>query len=170
MLQNYQPSKLEQLSAALNRLSCTFVFDEKTNITCFFIVFREARRLREVIEDVLLVILTLYGVVVGTLTLVLALGFSIDYIGQFQTLYLIGICIPFNVVTCLARQTDNTIMKLHVASPKYVKVLTSTVIMIKGAFVAGVLATVFLTGIHLLQMQLIAIYSETATGQSISAL
>ena len=136
------------MSASLNSLSCTFVFDANTNITCFFPVFREARRLREVIEDVVLVILTLYGVVIGTLISVLALGFSFNYIGVFQTLYFIVISIPISVISCLARPTDNSIMKVHVASPKYMERLSSTLIMIYGAFYAGLLATVFLTGIH----------------------
>lgn len=50
MVRDYEPSKLERLSAAINALACTFVFDANTNIYCFYPVFREARRLREGVE------------------------------------------------------------------------------------------------------------------------
>ena len=106
-MKKYQPSKMELLSASLNRLACTFVFDANTNINCIFPVFREARRLREVMEDALMVILSLYGVLVTTLCIILTLGFNISYISQEQTVYLMVISIPISVISCLARPTDN---------------------------------------------------------------
>lgn len=59
----YKPSKLERLSAAINALACTFVFDANTNIYCFFSVFREARRLRESVESASLLAIFLYIIV-----------------------------------------------------------------------------------------------------------
>ena len=50
MSNEYKPSTLERLSASINALGCSFVFDANTNIYCFFSVFREARRLRESVE------------------------------------------------------------------------------------------------------------------------
>ena len=50
LIKRYKPSKLEELSASLNRLACTFIFDANTNITCVFPVFREARSLRRSFE------------------------------------------------------------------------------------------------------------------------
>lgn len=56
----YKPTKLERLSIALNSLACSFVFDANTNIYCFFSVFREARRLREGVEQAMLLALFIY--------------------------------------------------------------------------------------------------------------
>ena len=56
----YKPTKLERLSAAINAIGCSFVFDANTNIYCFFSVFREARRLRESVEQAALLSLFTY--------------------------------------------------------------------------------------------------------------
>ena len=80
MKPKYIPSKLEQLSASLNRIATTFVFDANTRITCMIPVFREARRLREATEHALLMILSLTGVVTFTMVTCLALGLSIKYL------------------------------------------------------------------------------------------
>lgn len=70
----YQPSKLEQLSAELNRIACTFVFNANTNIRCFDEVFCESRRLRQAIESSLRIIYGLYTVVTLTFVINLVLG------------------------------------------------------------------------------------------------
>ena len=150
--EKYQPSKLEILSASLNRLACTFVFDANTNINCIFPVFREARRLREVMEDVWMMVISLYAVLLVTLCFILVLGFDISYTSKWQTIYLMVVSIPISTMSCLARPTDNAIMKQHVTSPKYIQVLNSTVLMIKGTFLTVISATFFMIGIHFLQM------------------
>ena len=99
----YTPTKLEQLSAALNRLAASFVFDAETNITCFFPVFREARRLREATEHASMMLLTLTGVVSVTSILCLVFGLSMPYLDDHQILIILFICIPFSASSCLAR-------------------------------------------------------------------
>lgn len=146
---HYTPSKLEQLSAALNRLAATFVFDANTNINCFFPVFREARRLRQALEHALMMILSLTGVVSLTLILNLLLGVTVPYLDYLQTLFILVISIPLSAVSCMARPTDNNIMKVHVVSPKYIQIMQSTKVMIKGAFLKVLVATLIMFLIHL---------------------
>ena len=119
----YTPSKLEQLSAALNRLAASFVFDANTNITCFFPVFREARRLREASEHALTMLLSMTSIMCITSILCLVFGASISYMDDLQTLFILVVSIPLSAISCLARPTDNSIMKVHVVSPKYLQIM-----------------------------------------------
>ena len=146
----YTPSKLEKLSEALNRLSTTFVFDANTNITCFFPVFREARRLRNATEHALFMILSLTGFVCLTLILCLIFGFSVPYMDDLQTLYILVLSIPLSTISCLARPTDNSNMKVHVVSPKYIQYMQSTVVMIKGAVIKVIVSSLIMLSIHIL--------------------
>ena len=68
------PSTIEKLSAELNWIACTFVFNANTDIRCFNEVFSESRRLRQAIESSLRIVYALYAVVILTLTLNLLLG------------------------------------------------------------------------------------------------
>lgn len=47
----YQPSLHERIAAMINSLPCNHVFAPNTNTLCFFAIFREARRLRESVEQ-----------------------------------------------------------------------------------------------------------------------
>lgn len=116
----YLPSKLEQLSAALNRLAATFVFDANTDMGSFYPVFREARRLREATEHGLTMLLALNAVVILTQLTCLMLGITVSYLDDLQTLFILILSIPASAVCCLASPTDNSIMKLRVVSPKYI--------------------------------------------------
>lgn len=73
-LKHYQSSKLEQLSADLNWIACTFVFDANTNLQCFDPVFSESRRLRLAIESGIKIVYALYGTLIFTLVLNMLLG------------------------------------------------------------------------------------------------
>ena len=55
----YTRNYMDELSASLNELACTFVFKANTNLMCTFPVFREARRLREALETAVHASLTL---------------------------------------------------------------------------------------------------------------
>jgi hypothetical protein len=70
----YKPNRLERLSAAINSLGCSFVFDANANIYCFFSIFREARRLRESVEQALVLALFTYLNVFLILFLDLVIG------------------------------------------------------------------------------------------------
>jgi len=71
---HYKPSKLEQLSADLNWIACTFVFDANTNLQCFDPVFSESRRLRQAIESGLKIVYSLYATLILTLAMNMILG------------------------------------------------------------------------------------------------
>lgn len=71
---SYVPNKLEELSKAINSLACTFVFDANTNIYCFFPAFREARRLRESVEQASMMAIFLYLTVLTILFIDLIIG------------------------------------------------------------------------------------------------
>ena len=43
-------------------------------------------------------------------------------------------------------------MKVHVVSPKYIQIMQSTKVMIKGAFLKVLVATLIMFSIHMLQM------------------
>jgi hypothetical protein len=139
---DYKPSKWERLSASINALACTFVFDANTNIYCFFSVFREARRLRESVEQASILAIALYMVVFFTLLIDLILGLD-HYISQIETLYLLFLSIPAGAFTCLYRPTKNSIMKRHVLNPKYLPHLDYAVYMLKTC-VIKVILTVFI--------------------------
>ena len=78
----YTPSKLEQLSASLNRLSATFVFDASTNIYCFFTVFREARCLRESLERALMMLIALTSILCVAFITCLVLGLPVPLLDE----------------------------------------------------------------------------------------
>ena len=85
-----------------------------------------------------------------TLVLCLLLGVTIAYLDSIQTLFILVVSIPLSAISCLARPTDNSIMKVHVVSPKYIQIMQSTKVMIKGAFLKGLVATIILFSIHVL--------------------
>lgn len=148
----YQPSKLERLSAAINSLACTFVFDANTNIYCFFSIFREARRLRESVEQSILLALTLYLVVFFTLFIDLALGFDF-YISQVETLYILFLSIPIGAFSCMSRPTKNSIMKRHVLNPKYLPYLDYSVFFFKSIVLKVILSVLIFYAIRFYYMR-----------------
>ena len=114
----YKATHLEKLSAAINSLACTFVFEANTNIYCFFSVFREARRLRESVEQASLLTIFTYFTVFSVLFVDLILGLH-HYCTQVEVLYILIIFVPTFALSCMSRPTKNSIMKRHVLSPKY---------------------------------------------------
>lgn len=143
MSNEYKPSTLERLSAALNALGCSFVFDANTNIYCFFSVFREARRLRESVEQAVLLALFVYLHIFLILFVDLILGLY-HYCDQLETLYLLLIFVPILSISCMARPTKNSNMKRPVLSPKYLPYLDFAIFMIKSNCFKMVLSTILL--------------------------
>lgn len=152
LFQKYKPSKLEQLSANLNQLSCTSVFGSGMRINQLITIFRDARCYRISIEQTMCMMLVLYGVMSFTLLINLALGLG-DFITQLQALYLIIVSVPLSAFSCLARDPENkSFMQVHKNSPKYMKTLDSTVFMIKANFTIGIVASVLLVMLKILQV------------------
>jgi hypothetical protein len=112
------------MSAAINSLGCSFVFEASTNIYCFFSVFREARRLRESVEQAMILALFSYLNLFMVLFIDLILGLH-HFCTQVEVLYLLCLLIPVFSLSCMARPTKNSVMKRHVLSTKYKDVLAA---------------------------------------------
>jgi hypothetical protein len=147
--QAYKPTKLENLSAAINALACTFVFEANTNIYCFFSVFREARRLREGVEQALLLTLFIYMTLFLVLFVDLVLGFH-HYCEELEVLFILLIFVPAFALSCMSRPTKNSVMKRHVLSPKYLQYLDYVVFMLKSNLVKVILVTGLLYAVRML--------------------
>ena len=111
---------MEQLSAELNWIACTFVFNANTSIRCFDEVFRESRSLRNVIESSLRIVYAEYAVITLTLLINFVCGMP-DYITLFDVFYITMISIPLSAFFCMQKPFDPEVMKFHVASPKYLQ-------------------------------------------------
>ena len=61
--------------------------------------------------------------------------------------------IPASAMSCIARPAENSLMKVHVVSPKYIRVMESTKLLIKGAFIKVFVASIVLIVLHMLQMR-----------------
>jgi hypothetical protein len=96
----------------------------------------------------------LYGIVIMTLLINQILGMD-PFFGQVQTLYIIVVLIPLSAITCLAKPSENAIMKVHVVSPKYMTVLNSTWLMVKRNFIKVFLAAILLTSTKIMQLYII---------------
>ena len=97
-----------------------------------------------------MMLLSLTAFVSITLTLCLTFGLSVAYLDDLQILCILITSIPLSAITCLARPTDNSIMKVHVVSPKYIQIMQSTKVMIKGAFLKVIVASLIMLSIHIL--------------------
>lgn len=148
----YKATKLEQLSAAINSLACTFVFEANTNIYCFFSVFREARRLRESVEQACLLTIFTFYTVFTVLFVDLALGLY-HYCNQLEVLYILIIFVPIFALSCMSRPTKNSIMKRHVLSPKYLQYLDFAVFMLKSNIIKVFLVTGLLYAVRFLYLK-----------------
>ena len=94
------------------------MFDANTNIYCFFSVFREARRLRESVEQASIMTMFLYLNVFAVLFIDLCLGID-HFCNQLEVLYILLVMVPMYSLGCMSRPTKNSVMKRHVLSPKY---------------------------------------------------
>ena len=147
--QPYKPNKLERLSAEINSLGCSFVFDANTNIYCFFSIFREARRLRESVEQAMVLSLFTYLNVFLILFVDLILGVH-HFCTQLEVLYILCIFVPIFSLSCMARPTKNSVMKRHVVSPKYLEVLDYAIFMLKSNMIKVVIASLMLYLVRIL--------------------
>ncbi|CDW88835.1 transmembrane protein [Stylonychia lemnae] len=157
----YQPNKLEKLSAAINALACTFVFDANTSIYFFFSVFREARRLRESVEQASLLSIFIYLMLFLIFLLDLCLGLY-NYIDQLETLYILFVFVPLFSFSCMSRPTKNSIMKRHVLSPKYLPYLDFAIFMIKSSFLKMIVGAALMYSVRIFYIrQAIEHFRET---------
>ena len=148
----YKPNQLEKLSVAINSLACSFVFDANTNIYCFFSIFREARRLRESVEQALVLALFTYLNVFLILFVDLILGLH-HYCTQLEVIYILCIFVPLFSLSCMARPTKNSVMKRHVLSPKYLEVLDFAIFMLKSNLIKVIIASLLLYLIRIFYLQ-----------------
>ena len=131
------------MSAAINSLGCSFVFEASTNIYCFFSVFREARRLRESVEQAMILALFSYLNLFLILFIDLILGLH-HFCTQLEIMYLLCLFVPIFSLSCMARPTKNSVMKRHVLSTKYkdvLAVLDYAVFMLKSNILKVVVST-----------------------------
>lgn len=98
------------MSTALNALACTFVFAANTNLYCFYSAFREARRLRESVEQAMILAIFSYLLVNGVLFMDLFLGLN-SIIIEAEALYILYLMTPILSFACLSRPTKNSVMK-----------------------------------------------------------
>ena len=82
--------------------------------------------------------------------LCMLLGLGVAYLDDLQALIILVISIPSSAISCLARPADNMNMKAHVVSPKYIRIMQSTKVTIRGAIAKVIVSSVILLAIHLL--------------------
>lgn len=127
------------------------MFDANTNIYCFFSVFREARRLRESVEQASILAIFLYLMLFSIFFIDLCLGLY-SFCDILETIYIQIIFIPLLSFVCLARPTKNSAMKRHVLSPKYLQHLDFAIYMLKASFLKVFLAVVMMYAIRIYYM------------------
>lgn len=102
-----EPTTIEKLSAALTALACTFVFEADTNIYCIYPALRESRRLRQGIEQAILMSFVCYCTLFLSFfisEIVLGIdSYQFPLLHKYQILILTVVIIPFTCFTCLAR-------------------------------------------------------------------
>lgn len=119
-----EPSTIERLSSALTALACDFVFEANTNIYCIFPALREARRLRQGIEQTILMSIVCYSTLfLAYFISEMVLGInSITYplLSKYQLMALVIIIFPTSCLLCLARPWNlEILMKRSVLNRRF---------------------------------------------------
>jgi len=105
-----------------------------------------------------------YGVVMATFTINHLLGMD-TFLSQFQTIYILMIMTPLFAFSFLSRPADNSIMKVHVVSPKYIRRLESTLITIKMSILKTIIAAILLIIIKIVYLYISLVHLNQEQAQ-----
>ena len=155
-----QPTLLETLSRELTALACTFVFDANTNIYCIYPAFREARRLKQGIEQTFLMIVFCYLTIFLTYFISeIILGIDcVQYplMSHYQLLILMFLFLPASSLLCLTRQWNmESLMTRSVLNRRYKDHLPYQLIIMKYTILQAIFAAILINLVRIINLYLI---------------